>query len=70
MVVAAALRLPDLFHDPQVYKLHPEPDVAAAIMVVHRFAPQIASDLFNYSKWAANPADNPADKGRRHVPLP
>jgi hypothetical protein len=54
--LAASLRLPDLFHDPQVYKLHPEPDVAAAIMVVHRFAPQVAADLFNYSTWAANPA--------------
>jgi hypothetical protein len=44
-----------------VYKLHPEPDVAAAIMVVHRFAPQVAADLFNYSTWAANSA--PMDGG-------
>ena len=50
--LAASLKLPDLFRDPAIYKLHPEPDVAAAIMVVHRFAPQIASDLFNYSEWS------------------
>ena len=53
--LAAALNLPALFKDPEVYRLHPEPDVAAAIMVVHRFAPQIGHDLFNYHKWAARP---------------
>ena len=54
--LAGALNLPALFKDPEVYRLHPEPDVAAAIMVVHRFAPQIGHDLFNYHKWAARPA--------------
>jgi hypothetical protein len=54
--MAAALNLPELFHSSEIYKLHPEPDIGAAIMVVHRFAPQIASELFNYSKWAAKPA--------------
>ena len=53
--LAASLKLPELFRDPAIYKLHPEPDVAAAIMVVHRFAPQIASDLFNYSAWSTRP---------------
>ena len=54
--LAASLDLPGLFKEPDVYRLHPEPDAAAAIMVVHRFAPQIASDLFNYHRWSAHPA--------------
>ena len=54
--LASSLNLPDLLRDPQIYSLHPEPDVGAAIMVVHRFAPQIASDLFNYSDWSTRPA--------------
>ena len=45
--IAAALDLLDIFHDPEVYSLHPEPDVGAAIMIVHKFAPQIATQLFN-----------------------
>ena len=53
--LAADLKLPSIFHDPEVYRLHPEPEVGAAIMVVHRFAPQIAQDLFNYSTWSAQP---------------
>lgn len=38
-----------------MYRLHPEPDTGAAIMLVHRFAPQIQCTLFNYSTWAAEP---------------
>jgi hypothetical protein len=53
--LAAGLRLPEIFKLPQVYRLHPEPDVAAALMVVHRFAPQVSSDLFNYNVWATQP---------------
>ena len=52
---AASVNLPDLLRSPEIYKLHPEPDVGAAIMVVHRFAPQIASELFNYSDWSTHP---------------
>ena len=57
--LAGAMDLPGIFTDPEVYKMHPEPEVAAAIMVVHRFAPQIASDLFNYKDWALHPAPMP-----------
>ena len=63
--LAAEMDLPGILRDPAVYRLHPEPEVAAAIMVVHRFAPQIASDLFNYSIWSARPAplnDLPPDQ--------
>ena len=54
--LAAELNLPALLKDPHIYSQHPEPDVGAAIMVVHRFAPQIAAELFNYSEWSAKPA--------------
>ena len=54
--MAASLQLPELFRDPSIYSLHPEPQTAAAIMVVHRFAPQIASDLFNYNAWSSRPS--------------
>ena len=53
--LAADMDLPNIFRDPAIYSLHPEPDVAAAIMVCHRFAPQIASDLFNYKDWSMRP---------------
>jgi len=52
---AGEMDLPAILRDPVVYKEHPEPDVAAAIMVVHRFAPQIASHLFNYKDWSMDP---------------
>ena len=62
--IARDLDLPGLLKDPDVYKLHPEPDVAAAIRVVHRFAPQIATSLFNYKDWAQRPAPiNPNEHG-------
>ena len=44
-----------VLHDPNIYKLHPEPDVGGAIMVVHKFAPQVAADLFNYKDWSMQP---------------
>ena len=53
--IAGEMGLPEIFRDPEVYKQHPEPEVGAAIMVVHRFAPQIASDLFNYKDWSMSP---------------
>jgi len=53
--IAEKMGLPDIIRDPEVYKLHPDPDVGAAIMVVHKFAPQIASALFNYKEWAMSP---------------
>jgi len=53
--LAADMDLPNIFRDPAIYGLHPEPDLAAAIMVCHRFAPQIASDLFNYKDWSMRP---------------
>ena len=46
--LAEKMGLPEIIRDPEVYRLHPDPDVGASIMVSHRFAPQIASVLFNY----------------------
>ena len=60
--IAQSLDLPGILRDPAVYKAHPEPDVAAAIMVVHRFAPNIASVLFNYKVWAMHPAAMPNER--------
>ena len=33
--LAADMDLPNIFRDPAVYALHPQPNVAAAIMVCH-----------------------------------
>ena len=63
--IAGELGLPEILRDPEVYAKHPEPDVGAAIMVVHRFAPQIAKDLMNYKDWSLHPTtmmELPADK--------
>jgi len=58
------LDLPSLLKEPDMYKLHPEPNVAAAIRVVHRFAPQIATALSNCKYWAQRPAPaNPNERG-------
>eukprot|EP00667_Euglena_gracilis_P000109 EG_transcript_109 len=65
--IAEKMALPDIIRDPEVYKLHPEPEVGAAIMVVHKFAPQIASALFNYKDWAMHPQPMDAD-GEEHCP--
>jgi len=57
------LDLPGLLKEPEVYKLHPEPDVAAAIMVVHRFVKRIATALFNFKVLAQMPAPvNPNER--------
>jgi len=60
--LAEKMALPDIIREPEVYRLHPDPDVGAAIMVSHRFAPQIASALFNYKDWAMKP--QPLDPSR------
>jgi hypothetical protein len=57
--MAATMDLPGIMKDPDVYRLHPEPDVAAAIMIVHRFQPNIAATLFNYKDWSIAPAPMP-----------
>ena len=57
--IAGDMDLPNIFREPDVYRLHPEPEVAAAIMVVHRFAPQISAELFNYKDWAMKPGPLP-----------
>jgi hypothetical protein len=57
--IAGDLDLPALLREPEVYRLHPDPEVAAAIMVVHRFAPQISAELFNYKDWAMKPGPMP-----------
>ena len=53
--IAGDMDLPSILRHPDVYKEHPEPDVGAAIMVVHKFAPQVATDLFNYKDWSMHP---------------
>ena len=35
--------------DPEVYSRHPQPEVAAAVMVVDRFSPQIQAYLCNFA---------------------
>jgi hypothetical protein len=52
---AGEMQLPDVLRDPEVYMAHPCPAEAAAIMVVHRFAPQVQAQLFNYNKWSIKP---------------
>ena len=49
---AAHLLLPHVLRDPQVYSKHPEPEVAAAIMVVNKFQPQVQALLCNFAKAA------------------
>ena len=46
------LQLPHVIRDPRIYSMHPEPDEAAAIMVVNKFEPQIQALLCNYAKAA------------------
>ena len=53
--IAGEMDLPRIIRDPQVYKERPEPKVGAAIMVVHKFAAQVASELFNYKDWSMHP---------------
>ena len=49
---AVHLLLPHVLRDPRVYSKHPEPEVAAAIMVVNKFQPQVQALLCNYAKAA------------------
>ena len=53
--LAAAMDLPGILKDADVYRLHPEPEVGAAIMVVHKFQPNIPAALFNYKDWSIAP---------------
>ena len=43
------LLLRNVLRDPEVYSKHPQPEVAAAIMVVDRFSPQIQAYLCNFA---------------------
>ena len=52
--IAGEMDLPGIIRDPEVCREHPEPEVGAAIMVVHKVAPQVASDLLNYKEWSMN----------------
>ena len=44
------LGLSHVLRDPEVFSLHPNPEVGAAIMVSNSFHPHIQSQLLNYSK--------------------
>jgi hypothetical protein len=46
---ARSSNLRKIFRDPEVYEKHPDPEQAAAIMLVESFAPQIQALLFNYT---------------------
>ena len=45
---ACHLMLRNVLRDPAVYTKHPEPEVAAAIMVCDKFRPQLQALLCNY----------------------
>jgi len=49
---ACHLMLRNVLRDPEVYSKHPEPEVAAAIMVCDKFRPQLQAMLCNYAKVA------------------
>ena len=49
---AEHLLLRNVLRDPEVYSKHPEPEVAAAMMVCDQFRPQVQALLCNYSKVA------------------
>ena len=49
---ACHLMLRNVLRDPEVYSKHPEPEVAAAIMVCDKFRPQLQAILCNYAKVA------------------
>ena len=46
---ASKLLLKNVLRDPEVYSTHPQPEVAAAVMVVDRFSPQIQAYLCNFA---------------------
>ena len=49
---ASHLMLRNLLRDPEVYTKHPEPEVAAAIMMCEKFRPQLQANLCNHAKVA------------------
>ena len=49
---ARLLRLREVLRDPEVFTRHPNPEVAAAIMVCDKFNPQWQAAITNYSKVA------------------
>ena len=51
---ASDLGLRSILRDPAVYQLHPEPEAAAAIMLVETVLPQIQAHLLNFSDAAAH----------------
>ena len=57
--LAEDLRLSEALKHPDVISKHPRPEKAAAIRVVHRFSPQIQSQLFNFSLAASKVAPDP-----------
>ena len=50
---AVHLLLRNVLRDPEVYNLHTEPEVGAAIMVCDKFSPQLQAILCNFAKVAA-----------------
>ena len=46
------LHLRDVLRNGSIHSLHPEPNVAAALRVCERYAPQVQSLLFNYTSAA------------------
>ena len=46
---ALKLLLRNVLRDPEVYTLHPQPEVAAAIMVMDHFNPQLQAFLCNFA---------------------
>ena len=57
--LAEDLRLSEALKHSDVICKHPRPEKAAAMRVIHRFSPQIQSQLFNFSAVAAKVAPNP-----------
>ena len=51
---ARSFGLREILRKSEVYSLHPEPEVAAAIMVSDSFRPQMQAALMNYTKAAAH----------------
>ena len=66
--IAGEMDLPGILRSPDVSKEHPQPGLGENIMVVHKFAPQIASALFNYKRWSLHPAPwSPRRHPRAHA---
>ena len=50
--LADACRLREILRSPEVYTLHPQPEVAAAMRVCERYTPQIGQQILNYTESA------------------